>query len=902
MGIVSRIINKITGKKETKIGDVGNIQSGSGAPTQKVYYTPAEVKAKETPSTPNTGVVPSRGGGGGSSRGGGGGSSGGGGGGSSAPQSLGGGAYIGTPTDTGTGQVITKVTPKTNTASFTGGLSTQVGSDKPATYFSSKDGWVPQNKNAVVVYIGKDGRTTGKTSIAGLDVESNIKVDGRYRTTDNKTIYGRDLFSFEFNTQTNDRESFSIGGNNNDGMIFDLSGLPSIETTNWDKLGGTRTDYGLTDKNIKIETQPYITRRVVDTFTAPDTGNKIPVTKTFYVDPTVMGEQFERPATTEEISFFESNKELVAKTDKQFIPYVKIKGSVVGAYENLNQGFKESYTDPLGSFIVEKTKGTSFGGETGLTLDKAQKNILETSDYLKESGVPNWIVNSGEFISGVGVGVVEDIKYKPLKNAVIYGASFGAGALIGGGSSLIGTIPKVGKGLQTGLKISELGAGAYFGGGFVLDTATRAYFSDTPLEAGKITGVAVKDITIAGFGFSGGKIAATKAEGYFRTRGREFIEIKQGEFPQSATNKQLDLFKQNEIPELGSKPGAFHTTSDVFWKDTITPKAGTSELPGLYGSTQISTPFSRISGSGANKKFFPNIKELFTPSGKPGVAYLQPEGFRYSRAIKGTNVVNGQSFSYRWVNPAKPGYADVPLIKTEIEAIFRPDAGSYGFTGGKYFTNIKGIRVPIDTFAYSGAGGNTVNVLGLNLKGGSGSYSLPTSQAIFSPGAFSITSITSQSNNIVYPSLSKSFFKSSSLTGSSSFDKSLMPSSMFGGSKSKGKSYGSSLFSSSSFDKSLTSSSIFGGSKSKGKSSSSYFPYSRNPSPISNFKFPFKDKDKSRSKKGKAVKGQYAPTITAIGLNLKSNQIDKLYKAGAGAFSIRPLIQGGKSGRRKKRR
>lgn len=646
--------------------------------------------------------------------------------------------------------------------------------------------------------------------------------------------------------------------------------LPTVQNTNWNKLGGTRTDIGLTDKNIKIETQPYITRRVVDTFTAPDTGKKIPVTETVYVDPTVMGEQFERPATEEEYEFFESNKELVATTDKQFIPYKKTKGAVLNVYENINQGFKESYTDPLGSFIVEKTKGTSFGGETGLTLDKAQKNILESSDFLREKGVPNWIVKSGEFTSGIGIGVVEDIKYKPLKNIAIYGASFGAGALIGGTSSLVGTIPKAGKVLQTGLKISELGAGAYFGGGFVLDTATRAYFSDTPLEAGKITGVAVKDITIAGFGFSGGKIAATKAEGYFRTRGREFIEIKQGEFPQSATNKQLDLFKQNEIPELGSKPGAFHTTSDVFWKDTITPKAGTSELPGLYGSTQISTPFSRISGSGANKKFFPNIKELFTPSGKPGVAYLQPEGFRYSRAIKGTNVVNGQSFSYKWVNPAKPGYADVPLIKTEIEAIFRPDAGSYGFTGGKYFTNIKGVRVPIDTFAYSGAGGNTVNVLGLNLKGGSSSYSLPTSQAIFSPGAFSITSITSQSNNIVYPS--KSFFKSSSLASSTSFDKS------------------------------LTSSSIFGGSKSKG-SNLSYLSYSRTKSPMGIFRFPFKDKGISKAKKGKAVKGRYAPTITAIGLNLKSNQIDKLYKGGAGAFSIRPLIQGGKSyGRRKKRR
>lgn len=54
------------------------------------------------------------------------------------------------------------------------------------------------------------------------------------------------------------------------------------------------------------------------------------------------------------------------------------------------------------------------------------------------------------------------------------------------------------------------------------------------------------------------------------------------------------------------------------------------------------------------------------------------------------------------------------------------------------------------------------------------------------------------------------------------------------------------------------------------------------------------------AKKGKAVKGRYAPTITSLALNIKSSNIDKLYSKGAGAFSIRPIISTSKSSRRTK--
>jgi hypothetical protein len=66
------------------------------------------------------------------------------------------------------------------------------------------------------------------------------------------------------------------------------------------------------------------------------------------------------------------------------------------------------------------------------------------------------------------------------------------------------------------------------------------------------------------------------------------------------------------------------------------------------------------------------------------------------------------------------------------------------------------------------------------------------------------------------------------------------------------------------------------------------------------------DYGRKRSSKPKGFKGRYAPSITAIGLNIKSPAIPKLYTKGFGALSIRPLIgttkrRKSKNGRRKKR-
>jgi len=80
-------------------------------------------------------------------------------------------------------------------------------------------------------------------------------------------------------------------------------------------------DYRPTTPLPPIQTQPYIEKRVVDTFKDPETGKQIPVSEVVYVDPTGIGEQKERKATPEEVDYYYSQtKELeivpLTKTEK----------------------------------------------------------------------------------------------------------------------------------------------------------------------------------------------------------------------------------------------------------------------------------------------------------------------------------------------------------------------------------------------------------------------------------------------------------------------------------------------------------------------------------------------------------------------------------------------------------
>jgi len=439
-------------------------------------------------------------------------------------------------------------------------------------------------------------------------------------------------------------------------------------------------------------------------------------------------------------------------------------------FANWRRTLSEGYAkinQPL-SFLP--TKESIFGEEGEIT-----RSIYESQEKL-----PSWLRLSkteqkiaASQVGGVK-GVYGDIRNQPAKQVILFGAGLTTGSLFEGTAIAATYIPRGGPAVGAAIKGAAVGAGAGLTAQYIYGKADEIKRATSYETKGEIVGIGLKDIGLIGLGYARGKKLAKQVEGSLRTRGREYLEIPQGEYPSANPKKQLSLFRKNVIKELGDKPGAFHTTGEKFWKKEIIANPGTSELPGLYGSTQISTPFARISRSGY-KPIPTSLTELFSVGGKPGVAYIKPLGFRYSPAGKGVLYsVSGQQFNYKFYNKPKLGYADVPGIKSEIEAIFRIKSGTYTFESGKYYTIIKDVRVPIDVFKYQGTPSPSpnpsptpnVNVKTLDSKTIS-SYNLPNSYSIVTPqstGLLGISSSKSKVSKSSYSSISKS--SSSSLLSS----------------------------------------------------------------------------------------------------------------------------------------
>jgi len=471
--------------------------------------------------------------------------------------------------------------------------------------------------------------------------------------------------------------------------------------------------------NISLNTSPYVKTEI--TGYADSNGKKIPIRKFIYVDPTVIGEQLERPATDEEVGNFKKYESALsietgtASVNK--VPMYKhtISSSIAevqDVYNNLNNDLKEEVTYPLGKVLANR----------GITAEKTATAVA--SVYPPEMLLMQF-KQSRDAVIGFNKGIIEDVKENPLKQVVLYGVGYGLGAGFKAGATGLSAIPKVGGIASSTFKTGAIGYGVYQGYKFAGATASEIAMAKDNKEAGSVLGVALKDTLLLGAGFTKGEKGFDILEGKIRTRGRMELtkEIPQGEYPQLATNKQLQAFKNNIYKEISDEAIAFHTTPDVFYKSgKITPKAGTSELPGLYASTEISTPFAKISGSGkidSLKAFQKALKEMFAPEKSPGIASLEPKGFReVDFGITGEPVFEGQKMlnakkvrlglekpKYAFFQtPPKQGFMDIPKMKTEIESIARPESGSYEAvatkTGKKYYTEISGVKVPIDSFKY----------------------------------------------------------------------------------------------------------------------------------------------------------------------------------------------------------
>ena len=398
--------------------------------------------------------------------------------------------------------------------------------------------------------------------------------------------------------------------------------------------------------------------------------------------------------------YFPAGEEGVTSAEPSGIVNEILKKYVV---KPISMGISESL-----KYIEEKTNAQWIP----TNLEEVRRNIKETTKFLEDIGISKKITKTGEFISGLGIGIIEDIEQEPFKQLELFGIGYGLGLAYKGISTGLSAIPKFGPIATTSFKVGATGYGLYALGKIGYETVLGIKEQEDIMKSGSILGITLKDLALTGYGFAKGEKGFDILKGEFRTRGLKELNIEQGEYPQLNPEKQLKEFEKNIIKDISENPVGFHTTGDNFFKSgIIEPKTGTSELAGLYVSTQISTPFARISGSGQGIKFeleafLKAIKDSLDAEKNPAVASLEPLGFRevgfeYSKTpqFEGQKYVKGKGYA-RYTTSPKEGYLDIPKMKSEIEAIARPESGSYEATGKRFYVKIKGVKIPLDSFKY----------------------------------------------------------------------------------------------------------------------------------------------------------------------------------------------------------
>ena len=130
---------------------------------------------------------------------------------------------------------------------------------------------------------------------------------------------------------------------------------------------------------------------------------------------------------------------------------------------------------------------------------------------MEGKGFQKCITQQGEFISGIGLDVTEDIQKKPLEQVVIFGIGAGVGAglgLAGKGAAAIGT-----RAAAT-FKGAEIVGGVGLIGFEVFQTGKEIIKAKTTLEKGGIFGTSAKDLALFGEGTVAGGRGLNKIFGF----------------------------------------------------------------------------------------------------------------------------------------------------------------------------------------------------------------------------------------------------------------------------------------------------------------------------------------------------------------------------------------------------
>lgn len=566
---------------------------------------------------------------------------------------------------------------------------------------------------------------------------------------------------------------------------------------------------------------------------------------------------------------------------------------------------------PVDQTLKQKVSAKTFEAQEFLGIDvsreQRKKEIID-KDWLR-TGIEKSIPGESKFekgVSGFITGLIPSTGGEILGTAATFGIGAGVGVGIKGASLAASKVPRIGGALSSGIKGSAYLGGTLLTGAYIFETGKAVKVAEGPKEKGEIIGESTREFAA----FGAGAKAGSKGFDIFRSRistiGRTEIPIERlvpeevlsgkKSFPEAPKKEQFRLFKETaeRFPEFSEgRPGAFHTTPNQFWRGgKLVPTEGKSELPGLYASSDVSIYFSRLGGKGSSIRLFPRLSEIFTPEGKPGIAFLQPKRFRINPftgeprkpIIKGGERV--KEFA-DFKEPAEPGAADIPLMKREIESVFRPGTGEYYKVSGNYYTTYNGVRIPLDVLRYREGTGKVGDKAPKLRQGAISEYSLPSSTeySIIEPRAgYSIYG----SKSSISPVSSVSFSKLSS----SSYSSKPSTSSQIKSSVSRISSI---------YSKNISS------QKSSVPSTISYSPTPSNtyssvissPSSYNLFrgKKPKKEKkkriiDKRKEKDPFFIKQRvgYIPSFTAAALNIRGKRTKKILGGKSETFGIRPIL------------
>lgn len=244
----------------------------------------------------------------------------------------------------------------------------------------------------------------------------------------------------------------------------------------------------------------------------------------------------------------------------------------------------------------------------------------------------------------------------------------------------------------------------------VLDTADKVVAAGSARGAGAVIGVAGKDIALAGIGFKKGTEAFQVIQGEFRTRGlkeaqaekvidpkyfagEKYPSIRRG---QTAGQLRKEFFEPVLPGEQAGVGRAFTASPGDFPKLTTT-QAGTSEVPGLFGSPKASPTFLKLKSEGTRLFGFDK------PVGKPTLIRLKTKSVDFAPGIKAsTKFPTGRYQKGFFKSIGGTGKSYIPFAKTEKELV-TAFATPIKQTGSKYFIKFEGVKVPIKEYGIVGS-------------------------------------------------------------------------------------------------------------------------------------------------------------------------------------------------------